>query len=188
MLIEGIFLASFGGYYGGTFGNLLAQWEQLGIFSYVLPFLLIFALIFGLLQRMKVFGENSKAINAVIALSVGLMSLQFGFVPMFFSDIFPKLGVGLSVILTGIILTGLFTDSKLAWVGMALGGVVFFVVIGSSFEFGYTSLWFWVQQNMATIIIVAVILAILYGVLFGKPEFKPNMDSLWAQSLKPAHH
>src|SRR3990167_1301871 len=153
MSIEGIFLASFGGYYGGTFGNLLAQWEQLGIFSYVLPFLLIFALIFGLLQRMKVFGENSKAINAVIALSVGLMSLQFGFVPMFFSDIFPKLGVGLSVILTGIILTGLFTDSKLAWVGMVLGGVVFFIVIGSSFEFGYTPLWFWVQQNMATLII-----------------------------------
>lgn len=181
-------MASFGGYYSGTFGNILAQWEQLGVFSYVLPFLLIFAMIFGILQKIKIFGENGKAINAVIALSVGLMSLQFGFVPVFFSDIFPRLGVGLSVVLAGIILTGLFTDSKLTWIGLALGGVVFFVIMGTSFEFGNTTFWFFVQQNMATIIIVGIILAILYGVMFGVPQFNPAKDSHWASAVKGPQH
>src|SRR3990167_5223415 len=96
-----IFLATYG-FNGGTFGNLLSQWEQLGVFSYVLPFLLIFALVFGILMRTKIFEEN-KGINGIIALSTALMALQFNFVPIFFSDIFPKLGIGISVILAGII-------------------------------------------------------------------------------------
>ena len=116
MSIGGMFLASFGGFYGGTFGNLLAQWEQLGVFSYVLPFLLIFALIFGILQRVDVFKGN-KGINAIIALSVSLMSLQFNLVPIFQAEIFPKLGVGLSVILAVIILKGLFLEPKYTWNG-----------------------------------------------------------------------
>src|SRR3989344_2042976 len=97
---------------GGSIGNLLSQWEQLGVFSYVLPFLLLFSLIFGILSRANIFKEN-KGINATIALAVALMALQFNAVPRFFSDIFPRLGIGLSVILVGLILIGLFTDSKM---------------------------------------------------------------------------
>lgn len=184
MLIEGMFL-QIGGFYGGAFGDLLAQWEQLGVFSYVLPFLLIFALIFGLLQRIDVFKDN-KGINAVIALSVSLMALQFGAVPLFFSDIFPKLGVGLSVVLVGMILTGLFTEPKLAWMGLVLGGVVFFVIMGTSFEFGSMPFWFWVQQNLATIIITGVLLAVVFGVIFGPPGFVSEKNSPYAISLTPA--
>ena len=100
MIAEVIFLQSFG-FSGGSFGNVLSQWEQLGVFTYVLPFLLIFALIFGILQKVKIFQE-SKGINAVIAVSTALMALQFNFVPLFFSDIFPQLGIGLSIVLIGI--------------------------------------------------------------------------------------
>jgi len=183
MSIGGIFLASFGGFYGGTFGNLLAQWEQLGVFSYVLPFLLIFALIFGILQRIDVFKGN-KGINAVIALSVSLMSLQFNVVPIFFSDIFPRLGIGLSVILAMIILTGLFMEPKYSWIGLALGGVVFAIIIGTTFEFGSLPFWFWAQQNMATIIIVGILLAIVIGMIFGPPDFQPEGKSIYARSIK----
>src|SRR3989338_4351196 len=104
MFEEVIFLQSFG-FFGGSFGNVLSQWEQLGVFSYVLPFLLIFALIFGILQKVNIFGgaqgQSNKGINGVIAVSTALMALQFNFVPLFFRDIFPKLGVGLTVILIG---------------------------------------------------------------------------------------
>ena len=132
MLNEGVFLQVWG-FSGGSFGSVLSQWEQLGVFSYVLPFLLIFALIFGILQRVKIFNE-SKGINAVIAVSTALMALQFNFVPVFFADIFPQLGIGLSVVLLGLILTGLFTDSNLTWMGMGLGGIIFLVIIGNYFS------------------------------------------------------
>ena len=90
MVAEGLFLAShgyFGGFYGGAIGNLLSVWEQAGVFSYILPFLLIFAVVFGILMQTKMFQQN-RTINGIIALTVSLLSLQFAFVPVFFSEIF----------------------------------------------------------------------------------------------------
>ena len=39
---------SYGYFQGGAIGNILNIWEQAGIFSYAIPFLLIFALVFGM--------------------------------------------------------------------------------------------------------------------------------------------
>lgn len=169
---------------GGSIGNLLSQWEQLGVFSYVLPFLLLFSLIFGILTRTNIFKEN-KGINATIALAVALMALQFNAVPIFFSDIFPKLGIGLSVILVGLILIGLFTDSNMPWIMFGVGAIVFLVIMGTSFEFGTSTFWFWFQQYLPTIIIVAIVLMVVFGAM-GKfpPEFKAKNDSPFARALK----
>ena len=71
----------------GALGDFLSKWEQAGFFSYLLPFLLIFALVFGILTRVKIFKDN-KVVNGIIALAVALMALQFNFVPQFFSQIF----------------------------------------------------------------------------------------------------
>ena len=114
MIKEFLFLQSYSYFEGGAIGNILSQWEAMGFFSYVLPFLLIFAMVFGILIQLRLFRDN-KTINAIIALAVGLMALQFSFVPRFFSEIFPRLGVGLVVILIIIILTGLFANPEDKW-------------------------------------------------------------------------
>lgn len=183
-----MFLQSFG-FSGGSFGNVLAQWEQLGVFDYALPFLIIFALIFGILSKVKIFqnsdGTPNKGINSIIAVSTALMSLQFNFVPRFFADVFPQLGVGLSIILIGIILTGMFTTSNMTWIGFALGGIVFLVIMGNSFEFGSSTFWFWFQQNFAMILIVAVILLMVLGTigLIPNPIFDNKGNSPYAKGL-----
>ena len=91
-------LASYGFFRGGDIGNVLAQWQAAGVFSYALPFLLLFALTFGLLVRTGLFTtksadgkESGKSINAIIALSVSLMALQFDFVSVFFLKYFQDL-------------------------------------------------------------------------------------------------
>ena len=110
MLKEMLFNAWVGSYSGGgQFETLLSQWEQIGVFSYMLPFLLIFALIYGILSKLKLFGnEQNKSINAIIALATALMSLQFGVVTVFFSDIFPRLGIAMAGVLVLLIMIGLF--------------------------------------------------------------------------------
>jgi len=72
--------AAIGPYYGGSIQSILQQWEQIGVFAYLLPFLMIFALIFVILNSIKIFKDN-RGVNAVIAIAVGLMALQFQFVP-----------------------------------------------------------------------------------------------------------
>jgi hypothetical protein len=179
-MIDVMFLQSFG-FVGGNIGALLAQWEQLGVFSYVLPFLLIFALIFGVLSRVQIFKDN-KAVNSVIALSVSLMSLQFGFVPIFFSQIFPRLGVGLSVILIGLILIGLFTDTNRTPFFFGLGIIVFIIVVWNSFDFGTMPFGFWLSQNWGSALLAIVVIVFLIAIISPiKPDWKH--DNLLAKAL-----
>jgi hypothetical protein len=112
--------------------DLFTQWEDLGIFSFALPFLLIFALIFGILTKTNLFGTKdnpNKKINAIIALVVALISLQFNFVSSFFSDLFPRFGIALAIILLILLSIGLFADlenKKMKWI---LGGIVLVALI-----------------------------------------------------------
>ncbi|MGD9276583.1 MAG: hypothetical protein PVJ67_05400 [Candidatus Pacearchaeota archaeon] len=122
-MIKGLIeLAWYGSYSGGQIGEILQTAEELGVFSYLLPFLLIFAVIMGILTRMKLF-EDNKSVNGIIAFVVGLLALQFDFVPRFFSEVFPRFGVGLSVILIILILAGLFVDTSKNGLMLTLLGI-----------------------------------------------------------------
>ena len=117
-MLEGIIsLASYSfsnrGLSGGAFGNLLDKWDQMGVFTYMLPFLLIFSIVYGILSKVNIFGENdNKTVNAIIALVVGLMAIQVDAVPLFFADILPRLGIALAGVLVFLILMGLFAHPE----------------------------------------------------------------------------
>ncbi len=177
----------FGGFYGGDFGSILASWQQAGVFSYALPFLLIFAVVFGILSKIKVFGDN-KGLNAVIALVVGLLALQFAFVPIFFSEIFPRVGVALSVLLTLIILLGLFFDSndnKVINYGLLIVAVIIFLIVITKTT-GYLG-WYsgdWWYANRSFIIGVGLIIAAVALVINSVNKTPPNVPEIkmhWPQ-------
>lgn len=109
-------------------GYILNEWEKAGIFDYLIPFLIIFTLIYAILAKLSVFGKEKKTINLVISVAIGLMSLQFEIVPKFFSEIFPRLGVGLIVLLVMIILLGLFAPQK-TWVTYTFFGAAAIILI-----------------------------------------------------------
>ena len=178
-------LASYGFFRGGDIGNVLAQWQAAGVFSYVLPFLLIFALTFGLLCRINLFSTKNKegiegpnkSINAIIALSVSLMALQFDFVSLFFSEIFPRFGVALSIILVIIILGGLFipTDSKwFTWVLILVVMVIIGIVVFQSLEsFGYNAGYWW-RNNLGSLLGWAVLIGLIIAVVAGSTTSEPK--------------
>ena len=152
-----ISLASYGLNTGGTVGNILYQLEQQGVFSYVLPFLMIFAITYGILDKTGIFKQNN--INIILSLAVSLMALQMNFVSYFFRELFPRMGVVLSIILVIVILLGLFFDLDEPWVKTGIG---FFMIIGLfiivfqsldifnwiGFSWGTSSgLYYWFQRN-----------------------------------------
>ncbi len=166
-MVGGILL-QFAGFYGGTVGNLLAYWEQAGVFSYVLPFLLIFAVVFGILMKIKVFGDN-KGLNAVIALVIGLLALQFDLVPVFFSEIFPRVGVALSILLVLIILLGLFfdkKDNKVINYGLLAVAVIIFitVLVKTTGYLGWYSGYWW-STYWPNILLGALIIGALAAII-----------------------
>jgi hypothetical protein len=118
--------------YSITLTDILNQWEIFGVFNYILPFLVIFAVVYGILAKTKLLGEN-KGVNAAISLAIGLLSLQYDYVSLFFKSLFPYAGMGIGVLLLALILMGLISSDKDAkWankIWFAIGIIIFLVVV-----------------------------------------------------------
>lgn len=184
-MVSGLFFASYNYFEGGVIGNMLSQWEQSGFFSYVIPFLLIFALVYGILTRAQIFKET-KAVNAIVAIAVGLMSLQFELVPRFFAEIFPRLGVGLAVILLALIILGMFMSSKMTGVMFGLGAVVVLVVLyNTGMALGWSSAYEW-SDNWVYIILLGLGIWGMVAVVNSNKPPKPDTpnDSPLARALR----
>jgi hypothetical protein len=199
-MINGVtILASYGYFGGGALGDLFSQWEAAGIFAYALPFLLIFALVFGLLSKLNIFASrgdpnSGKGVNVIISLAVAFMSLQFNIVSMFFSEIFPRFGVALSVILVILILGGLFmpTNKENNWFMVALAIIVFIiigiVIYNSLNAFGWTNIgggglaYIW-QRYGAVIIFAAVIIGAVVAMTRKKNPSRPRMSNILSRAL-----
>ncbi len=132
------------------------------------------------MTRTQLFKGN-KPVNAIIALVVGLLALQFNFVTLFFSEIFPRLGIGLAVILALLILVGLFAPAKqdawTHWLFFGAGFIVFIVVLIKTFGWlgwgGSFSLWYY---NWPQIVVVALVLGLLIWVIAHKSKEPKKID------------
>jgi hypothetical protein len=125
-----------------TIAEVLNYWNYIGVFSYVLPFLLIFAVVFAILKKAKILGEN-PAVDTIVSASVALLALQFDMVPIFFAEIFPKLGIFLAVVLVILILLG-FTGIEVGgdkntwvkWIGVVAAVIVIWWAFSDYLWFG----------------------------------------------------
>lgn len=79
---------------------------EYSLISQILPaFLLVFVLIYAILQKSKLLGENSKA-DALISLAIALLFIIAPTARNFVVNMMPFLAVGLAVLLVFLILYG----------------------------------------------------------------------------------
>lgn len=145
---------------------ILNQWEAIGFFDYVLPFLLIFAVIFGILQSVPVLGSN-RGVHVIVALVIGLLALRLGFVQEFYREVFPRVGVGIAILLIALILIGLFIANNQAkywmWGLGGLGILIFLVIMSDTFDtLGYGN-FVW-QENISWILGLILLIGIIIAV------------------------
>jgi hypothetical protein len=160
--------------------SMLNSWADYGIFSYAIPFMLIFALVYGLLAKMGIFGDarddNGKAtptngIYVVIALAVALMGIINDWAATFFAELFPRASIALGIFLVLIIFVGFFFFPKNKegkenqfpqWIGWVLGiGVILWAWIEWGDRWGgyigAGNLGFYLVEYLPMIIVVALI-------------------------------
>lgn len=162
-------------WYGyGQFNYLIETFYQYGVYSFLLPFMLIFAVVFGVLSKSKIF--DNKGVNAIIALSAALLALQFDVVPRFFAELFPSLGVGISILLAlmifvGFFLVGLTDRGKDTWiyVGTGIGSIIFLIIIfdslGKAFDWRYG-----LEQYGWIIILLVIVIALISIIVFSSDK------------------
>jgi hypothetical protein len=164
-----------------TVTNVLNDLDSLGFFSYVLPFLLVFALVYAILSQQPLFKEN-KGSALIIALAIGLLALQFDITSRFFAILFPNLAKGLGVLVVALILIGAFIgeNQENKWIKNALfliGFIIFFIVIINSFRntgYGvYTDFESWWNNYGAILIVLGVLVAAIVAVAKSGQPKKP---------------
>jgi len=163
-----------------TITDILNIWNNMGVFSYVIPFLLIFAVIYAILDKTKMFSGDSenRGIIAIIAVSISLLSLQFDFVSNFFAIIFPRFGVGLSLFLVALIFLGFFFSPKegeswgknVSWIGWVIGiGVIIWALSAWGGYYGYYGGYYgfgwWFDYYLWEFVILGIIIAAIYFVV-----------------------
>jgi hypothetical protein len=183
--------------------STFSYWQQLGLTDVILPFLIVFALLFGVLQKVAIFHEKkdnkvipNKKINAIIALAIGLLvviphvtggypggvdvvDLMNRFLPQ---STFVVLVVVMVLLLLGVV--GTHIPSPVTWLaGLAAVGALVFVVINAVSPY---QLPLWLQFLDDPAFQALVILLLVFGLIVWfvtKPEGKKPGDKEYVAPL-----
>lgn len=118
--------------------------REMGFFDFFLPFLLFFAVIYAALDKVKVFGEGKKDINAIVALVIALITTTtawaikgiIGFLPWVgFSAIVIVAFLMLAAMIGGGTVEELFKNPIVVKGGIAVVAIVIFFAVFFSLGF-----------------------------------------------------
>ena len=134
----------------GTFQEGLIQLEYLGVLDVIVPFILIFTIVFAVLQKTKILGTHEvggkevprKNFNAVIALVMALAAIiphVMGTYPegsdviQIMNDALPNISVVLVAIIMLLLIIGVF-GNKVDIAGSSLSGLAVMFAIAARSE------------------------------------------------------
>lgn len=172
-------------YYGFTqLDAIMQMWAGYGVFSVLLPTIIIFAVVYAILQKSKILGAK-HAIDGIVAIAIAIIATGTSdFMPKFFSELFPRVGMGIAILVSIAILFGLFFvadipgQERLWRVMGGMAAFIIFIVIlintagGQPLAGGRT---FW-EANKQVIIAGVVIVAIIAFI---------TMSHEWTQPGEP---
>lgn len=81
------------------------------VVTLLLPFILVFTIVFAILQKSKIFGEGKRQIDVLVALAIALMAIAFQGAVAIIVQLAPFVAVALVIILVLMLLLGSFTNS-----------------------------------------------------------------------------
>lgn len=144
-----------------------------------LPFLLVFVVIFAILQKTKVLGDGKKQIDAIVSLVIALIVVSFGYATNIIISLIPFLAVAVVIIFVFLILYGMvfhgeeFKIPKNLRIGFGiLVGIAVLIAVLIS-----TGAWTYIAENwiygnggdntiLTNIVFIVIIVAAIATVVF----------------------
>jgi hypothetical protein len=162
--------------------------EQYGLTDVLLPFLLIFAVVFAILQKVKIFGSDKKNINVILSLVIGLLVViphvtnsypEGQDVVEIMNKAIPNVSIILVAIVMLLILVGVFgTEWNIAGTGFATW-VAFLSFLVVAYIFGRAAGWFnywpnwlgWLDDpNTQALVVILLVFGLLIRFVTKEPN------------------
>tara|TARA_Y100000034_G_scaffold94740_1_gene114874 strand:- start:1494 stop:1997 length:504 start_codon:yes stop_codon:yes gene_type:complete len=139
--------------------------------DYILPFVLVFTLIFAILQKTQLLGEGKKQINAILGLIIGVILLAFPFARDIIVKLMPFLAISAVVLFVFMLIYGFMMgkqDGDVLHKGVKIAlGIIFALALVTALLFisGYWDPIYDLMFNRATSaqIWINVLLVVVIG-------------------------
>ena len=107
--------------------DFVSSLADIGVYEIALPFLLIFTLVFAILQKSKILGKDAKNLNVVVALIIGLVFIRNQYLVALINRFLPNVSLFIVVFLMLLLLLAIFIQEDYKGWGnnlMGIAGVV----------------------------------------------------------------
>lgn len=162
--------------------SVIASWQEIGVFGVLLPFVLVFALSFAVLQKTKILGDH-KNLNVIVSLVLGLLFLQNVYLVEKIQLFLPNVSFAVLVLLALLLLVGVFAGDKLSewtkeWKWFAIIAAIIAIVwaLTSDYLGEYSDFFGWLSAFSETSIFQYVLLGVLVAlvIFFVKGKDEPG--------------
>lgn len=180
--------------------SVFAMLKEMGVADIILPFVLVFTIVFAILQKVKLFGDpkKTKNFNVIIALVMG-MAVIFPHVLGYYppgSDIvdiinsaLPNVSIVLIAVLMALLIIGILGkrfelagNSLSGWIALGAFGVVLWIFGSSAGWWDLPSFLYFVSANQDLTALVIVILVFAMVIWFiTKDEETPKEKQIGYQ-------
>lgn len=160
------------------FSELIRSLESYGVSDVLLPFILIFTIVFAVMQKTKMLGDGKKNYNVVVALVMALAVIiphVLGKYPRnadivdIMNTALPNVSIILVAILMVLIIMGIF-GAKIELAGKTMGGwfaiiaiIIILIIFGNAA--GWTFLQFdWIRrmdQDLKNLVIIILVFGVI---------------------------
>jgi len=162
------------------FNEFFRSLERVGFMDVLLPFLLIFTIIFAILDKTKILGEGKRNMNIGIALIFALIvviphttgNLPAGYDPvLIINKALPSVSLVIIAVISLMILLGVFAHDRLLFGASAPGWVAIFSFVSILIIFGSAAGWWvpdlsnWLNNVFGADALAVFIMLLVFGVI-----------------------
>jgi hypothetical protein len=163
-----------------AFESFMQSLERVGFVDVLLPFLLIFTIIFAILEKTHILGEGKRNMNVGIAMIFALLvviphvtgNFPAGYDPVaIINAALPSISLVIVAVIALMILIGVFAHDRILLGMTAPGWVGLFSVVTLVFIFGSAAGWWttgildWLDQIFGSDIIAILIMILVFGII-----------------------
>jgi hypothetical protein len=160
------------------FENFIAMLDQIGVTDVLLPFILVFTIVFATLQKTKILGDGRRSFNTVVALVMSLAVViphvvgryPFNFDPVdVINQALPQVSIIIVAIVMLLLIIGVF-GNEIEIAGTPLSGLVVLlafvaVVLIFGSAVGWFQLPFWLLFLQDPELQALIVMVLVFGII-----------------------